>query len=164
MSSATDATDVPRLLRYFRMLEPLPLGLGKRIFSEGFKLAAPYFRTIPAVVDSVRPGEVRVHMDDRRRVRNHLGTVHAIALCNLAELAMGAVAEATIPVSHRWIPKSMQTEYLAKAKGRMQATATLDLPSPLGDKQGIEVPVRVTDPSGKEVFVARIQIWVTPKR
>ncbi|WP_394828251.1 hotdog fold domain-containing protein [Pendulispora albinea] len=155
------ATDVPRILRFYRMLEPLPLG--KRIFSESFKIAAPYFRSIPAVVDSVRPGEVRVHMDDRRRVRNHLGTVHAIALCNLAELSMGAVAEVTVPSTHRWIPKGMQTEYLAKAKGRMQATATLDLPNPLLEKQDIVVPVHVTDPEGKEVFVARIQIWVTRK-
>jgi len=156
------ATEIPRILRFYRMLEPLPLG--KRIFSEGFKFAAPYFRTIPAVVDSVRPGEVRVHMDDRRKVRNHLGTVHAIALCNLAELAMGALAEVTVPVSHRWIPKSMETEYLAKAKGRMLATATLDLPVPLLDRQDITVPVRVTDPSGNEVFVARIRIWVTRRR
>jgi len=156
------ATDIPRILRFYRMLEPYPLG--KRIFSEGFKFAAPYFRSIPAVVDSVRPGEVCVHMDDRRRVRNHLGTVHAIALCNLAELAMGAAAEVTVPVSHRWIPKSMETEYLAKAKGRMRATATLDLPEPLLDKQDVVVPVHVTDPEGKEVFVARIRIWVTRRR
>jgi len=153
------ATDVPRILRFYRMLAPFPLG--KRIFSEGFKFAAPYFRTIPAVVDSVRPGEVRAHMDDRRKVRNHLGTVHAIALCNLAELAMGTVAEVTVPVSHRWIPKSMQTEYLAKAKGRMHALATLELPDPLLDKQEIVVPIHVMDREGKEVFVARIQIWVT---
>ncbi len=156
------ADEIPRILRYYRMLEPLPLG--KRLFSEGFKLAAPYFRTIPAVVDAVVPGEVRVHMEDRRKVRNHLGTVHAIALCNLAELAMGAVAEVTIPVTHRWIPKSMETEYLAKAKGRMHATATLALPEPLLDKQDIVVPIAVTDPAGAKVFEARIRIWVTRRR
>jgi len=58
----------------------------------------------------------------------------------------------------------METEYLAKAKGRMQATATLALPEPLLDKQDIVVPVRVIDPAGTEVFVARIRIWVTRRR
>jgi Domain of unknown function (DUF4442) len=39
-------------------------------------------------------------------VYNHLLTVHAIASCNAAEVAMGILMEATVPRSHRWIPKA----------------------------------------------------------
>ena len=48
-------------------------------------------------------------------VYNHLHTVHAIASCNAAEIAMGMLMEATVPTSHRWIPKSMNVQYLEKA-------------------------------------------------
>jgi hypothetical protein len=44
-------------------------------------------------------------------VYNHLHTVHAIASCNAAEIAMGMMMEATVPTSHRWIPKAMTVRY-----------------------------------------------------
>jgi hypothetical protein len=76
---------------------------------------------------------------------------------------MGAVAEATIPASHRWVPKAMSVEYLAKARGAMHATATLDLPDPLTDRLELPVEVSVRDAGGTEVFTATITIWVTQR-
>jgi acyl-coenzyme A thioesterase PaaI-like protein len=128
------------------------------------RLAAPYFVTIPATVQAAEPGRAEARMRDLPWVRNHLGTVHAIALCNLAELTMGLAAEATVPTTHRWIPKGMTVDYKAKGRGSMHATATLTLPDPLpaGD-EGAEVPalVSVTNDEGAEVFTAEIRIWVT---
>ena len=128
------------------------------------RLAAPYFVTIPATVQAAEPGRAEARMRDLPWVRNHLGTVHAIALCNLAELTMGLAAEATVPTTHRWIPKGMTVDYKAKARGTMHATATLTLPDPLptGDA-GAEVPalVSVKNDGGAEVFTAEIRIWVT---
>lgn len=94
-------------------------------------------------------------------VRNHLGTVHAISLCNLAELTMGAAIEATLPPTHRWVPQGMQVRYVALARGTMHAIATVDLPDDL-DRVG--VPVEVTDDDGDLVFTATIDLWVTPRR
>ncbi len=151
----------PKLLKLYKQAARMPFG--RSLFSQAFRWAAPYFRTIPARIESAEPGRVVVCMPDRFRVHNHLGTVHAIALCNLAELAMGLTAEITLPTTHRWIPKSMTVEYLAKAKGTMRATTQLDLPKKLGDKCEITVPVSVTDPNSKEVFTASIRLWVTRK-
>lgn len=151
----------PWLLRTFRTAERLPLG--RRLFSQAFRWAAPYFRTIPVKVVSAEPGRTVAQMQDRWRVHNHLGTVHAIALCNLAEFTMGVTAETTVPTTHRWIPKSMQVEYKAKARGLMTATATLQLPEPMPDKQEFPVEVAVNDPAGTEVFHARINLWITRK-
>jgi uncharacterized protein DUF4442 len=67
----------PRLLSTYRFLERIPLG--REVFSQGFRLAAPYFRTIPAWIESVEPGVVVAQMRHAPWVRNHLGTVHAIA-------------------------------------------------------------------------------------
>ncbi|WP_038834641.1 hotdog fold domain-containing protein, partial [Pseudomonas aeruginosa] len=58
-----------------------------------------------------------------REVLNHIGTVHAIALCNAAELAAGTMTDASIPAGHRWIPRGMTVEYLAKATGDVRAVA-----------------------------------------
>jgi acyl-coenzyme A thioesterase PaaI-like protein len=149
------------LINLYDRLAPLPLG--KRVFSLAYQVAAPYFLTIPAHVEWVERGRASATMAQMPWVRNHLGTVHAIALCNLAEYTMGVVAEATVPSTHRWVPKGMSVEYLAKARGRMHATAVLLLPDPLADRQEIPVTVAVSDPGGETVFTAEIRIWVTAK-
>ena len=63
-------------------------------------------------------------MTKRRAVTNHIGTVHAIAMCNLAELAAGTMTEISIPPSMRWLPKGMAVEYLKKAESDVEALAT----------------------------------------
>lgn len=151
----------PRLLKLWTRAVRVPLG--PRVFTRAFQLAAPYFSTLPMLFTHAEPGLVRARMRHVRKVHNHLGTVHAIALCNLAEAVMGLAAEISIPASHRWIPKGMTVAYKAKAVGTMNAEAVLILPAVLADKQEIAVPISVTDPQGVEVFTAEIRIWVTAK-
>ena len=150
-----------RTLAAYELASRVPFGLGRALFSRLVRVAAPYFATIPATVESVEPGRATARMRHLPWVRNHLGTVHAIALCNLAEMTMGLTAEASVPPGYRWIPKGMTVEYRAKARGTMHATAALELPDPLTD--GVEVPVEVSiaDDAGTEVFTAEIRIWVT---
>jgi hypothetical protein len=97
-------------------------------------------------------------------VYNHLHTVHAIASCNAAEMAMGMLMEATVPTSHRWIPKAMSVEYLEKATTSLRAQASLEPPDFTAITEGAEivVPVRVVDRAGGEVVHAEITTWVTP--
>ena len=59
-------------------------------------------------------------------MQNHIKTVHAIAVCNLVEMAMGLTAEATIPPHLRWLPKGMDVKYLKKATGKLTATCDID--------------------------------------
>jgi acyl-coenzyme A thioesterase PaaI-like protein len=137
---------------------------GDWLFSRAVCLRAPYFATIAPRFIALEPGRCEVRMRDRRSVHNHIGTVHAIALCNLAELSAGVMAEATIPPGMRWIPKGMSVEYLAKAAGTMHAIATPDA-APVESVAGYEWPVtvRVSDPTGREVFRARIAMWLSPR-
>ena len=99
-------------------------------------------------------------------VYNHLHTVHAIASCNAAEIAMGMLMEATVPTSHRWIPKSMNVQYLEKATTSLRAQARLDPPDFTSISEGAEivVPVSVVDKAGTEVVHADITCWVTAAR
>jgi len=152
-----------RTLRLYRAAERVPL-VGRFAFSRALQVTAPYFLSIPAGVTSAQPGRATAEMRHLPWVRNHLGGVHAIALCNLAEMTMGVVAETTVPPSHRWIPKGMTVEYTARAAGTMHCEALLDLPEPLGD--GVEVPVAISirDDGGTEVLRGEIRIWITPRR
>jgi hypothetical protein len=90
--------------------------------------------------------------------------VHAIASCNAAEIAMGMLMEATVPTSHRWIPKAMTVQYRQKATTSLRAQAQLDPPdfSSITDGVEIVVPVSVVDKCGTEVVHADITCWVTP--
>jgi acyl-coenzyme A thioesterase PaaI-like protein len=137
---------------------------GHWLFSRAVCLRAPYFSTISPRFVALEPGRCEVRIKDRRRVHNHIGTVHAIALCNLAELSAGVMTEATIPAGMRWIPKGMTVEYLAKAVGTMHAVATPEV-TPWESAEGYEWPVviRVGDSTGKDVFRARITMWLSPR-
>jgi acyl-coenzyme A thioesterase PaaI-like protein len=137
---------------------------GKALFTRIVQWQAPYFRTIPVRFEHLEPGHARLRLHDRWRVHNHLGTVHAIALCNAAELAGGTLAEATTPATHRWIPKSMSVEYLARARGALEVEARLALPPALEQAQRVPALVSIRDAGGSEVFRARIEMWISPKR
>ncbi len=149
------------LPKLYGALEGLPLG--RAVASRLYRTAAPYFLTVPVALDHLQPGRAEASMRAVPWTRNHLGTVHAIAQCNLAEYVMGALAEATIPPTHRWIPRGLNATYNAKATGRLRATATIDLPDELGDKQELPVDVRIVDAHGVEVATITIPIWVTVK-
>jgi hypothetical protein len=79
-------------------------------------------------------------------------------------MAMGMLMEATVPTSHRWIPKAMTVQYLQKATSSLRATARLEPPdfSAITEGRELTVPVSVTDKAGTEVVHADITCWVTP--
>ena len=152
-----------RIVTLYRRLSRWPAG--RWLFSRAVCLKAPYFATIAPTVTALKSGRCEVRMRDRRRVRNHIGTVHAIALCNMAELAGGLVTDASLPPGMRWIPKGMSVHYLAKARGTLTATATPEV-EPAARDTGYELPVvvEVTNATGEPVFSARISMWLSPLR
>jgi acyl-coenzyme A thioesterase PaaI-like protein len=137
---------------------------GTVLFSAAAMLRVPYFASIVPHVVRMEPGYAEVAVPKWFFVYNHLRTVHAIASCNAAEIAMGMLMEATVPTSHRWIPKAMSVQYLEKATTSLRARARLDPPdfTTITDGTDLVVPVSVTDRSGTEVVHADITCWVTP--
>lgn len=139
--------------------------IGDALFSLGMVARVPYFGTVLPLVQEMRPGYCRVTSPNWFGVHNHLGTFHAIAACNLAEAAMGMLMEATVPSTHRWIPKAMNVRYLAKAKTRLTAHAELAAPLEFSAITGgvdAVVAIRICDTHGTEVVHADITTWVTP--
>ena len=135
---------------------------GERVFSRVFTWKAPYFRSIRPRFVQVSPNFASLVLRKRRRVLNHIGTVHAIAVCNGLEAAMGALAEATVPRGKRWLPKGMEVAYLAKSTSDLTCSAETD---PDAWTTGPDVPVRVkaTRDDGTVVVEGTIFLWVTDR-
>ena len=151
-----------RVLELYRRLAGKPGG--RWLFSRLVCWKAPYFASIAPRIVSLEPQRGVARLRHRRRVSNHIGSVHAIALCNLAEFVGGLTCEASLPRGMRWIPKGMQVEYLKKAQGAMTATAT---PAFVAETaaSGYELPyhVSIVDDAGVEVFRAVIAMWISPQ-
>lgn len=149
-------------LGLYRKLSSLPFG--KQLFTRAVCLKAPYFGSISPLIEDLRPGRCEVRVGNQRAVRNHLGTVHAIAMCNMAELAGGMLTEVSIPRGHRWIPKGMTVEYLAKARSDLRAIAELDPLPAVEDEVDLPVEVRILDDTETVVMRATITMRVAPAR
>lgn len=138
------------------------LPAGKWIFSKALCVVAPYFGSIKPMFDELRPNYCKISIKKRRKVQNHIGTVHAIAMCNMAELAGGTMTDISIPKGARWIPAGMTVQYVKKAKTDLVAIAdgsSLDW-TVNGD---VIVPVVVKDTAGETVFTANITMNVKQK-
>ncbi|MDJ0392774.1 hotdog fold domain-containing protein [Rhodococcus sp. G-MC3] len=138
--------------------------VGQAVFSVGMCIRVPYFGSVLPRVRSLEPGRCEVTAPRWWGIRNHLGTFHAIAACNLAEVAMGMLTEATVPTTHRWIPKEMTVRYLAKATTSLTAVAELkDLPDfgAITEPTDLVVPVSIRDRDGTEVVHADITVWIS---
>lgn len=138
--------------------------IGKRAFSIAFSQKAPYFASIRPRFTVVEPNHVELVIPKRRAVHNHIGTVHAIALCNGLEAAMGVLAEVSIPSDKRWIPKGMEVAYTAKATSDITCIAETDQEQ--WDTADGDLPVRVKGvrDDGTVVIEGEIRLWVTPKK
>jgi acyl-coenzyme A thioesterase PaaI-like protein len=138
---------------------------GRWLFSRIVCLKAPYFGSIAPRILRLEPGCCEARLVQRRKVQNHIGTVHAIALCNLAELCAGLVTDVTLPADMRWIPQEMTVRYLKKAAGCITATARpatalQSAPEPYA----ATIAVSLADAGGQEVSSAEIKMWLSPRR
>jgi acyl-coenzyme A thioesterase PaaI-like protein len=149
------------VLDLWRRLAPLPLG--RRLFGRVVCWRAPYFATIRPQFLELDARVCIARVRKRRAVHNHIGTVHAIAMANLCELAAGVLTEAAVPRSMRWIPRGMTIEYLAKAETDVVGTARLDK-TEWGAAEDVAVAVSVTDMAGREVVRATIAMYVSPRK
>ena len=148
------------LCELFLKLSGLPFG--RRIFSKLFCLKAPYFGSVRPLFETVTSGRCEATIKKRRSVLNHIGTVHAIAMCNLAEAVGGLCVETSLAKNLRWIPKGMAVEYLKKAETDLRAICTVD-PAALTAGEN-KVEVNIFDKSNQKVFRAEIVMYISERK
>ena len=101
---------------------------GKWLFSVMAGRFAPYTGTIKSRVQEIEAGRAVVTLRDRRKVRNHLKSVHATALVTFGEFASGLAMLAGMPPKLRAIVTKIEIEYLKKARGTLTAHGAAPIP------------------------------------
>lgn len=136
---------------------------GRTLFSRLVGRAAPYTGSIRAKVLALRPGHAEVLMEDRPAVRNHLRSVHAIALANLCELTGNVALAYSLPDDARFIVAGLRIEYVKKARGPITGTSDCPIPGS-AERRNWEVPVVLRDDHGDVVVRAWLDTLVGPKK
>lgn len=133
--------------------------LGRRLFSRALGRYAPYTGTIDSRVEELEPGRSLVSLRDRKAVRNHLNSIHAVALSNLTEVAGSLAIIASMQPNTRMIPVRLETEYLKKARGTLTAAGSCEAPEP-GFEGELRGNVVIRDSGGDEVARGRVTVLI----
>lgn len=142
-----------RLLSTWDRTQRLPMG--NLVFSFLAGRMVPYTGTIRSRVTKLRAGHAEVTLRDRRAVRNHLGSIHAVALVNLGEFASGLAFITSLRSGLRAIVTELTAEYLKKARGTLVARSTFDGSRVTGDSDQV-VTADIMDGDG--TTVARVTV------
>lgn len=153
------STKPNKVMALYGKLTKLPFG--NKLFSLVVARMAPYFKTIKPLITELRPNYCVCMVPKRNAVHNHIKTVHVIAICNGLEMAMGMMAEASIPSHLRWIPKGMSLDYTAKAGSDIRCVAEVD--PTLWQPGDLDVKVTAYDDNDIVVVKGVIKLWISDK-
>ena len=148
---AAHASPGAKMLQLWQRLAPWPGG--RWLFSRILGRMVPYTGTISPRIRELRPGYARIELRDRRSVRNHLNSIHAIALANLGEVTSVLAMLTGLPPNTRGIAVKISTEYFKKARGLLVAETHCELPKV--EDEDIEYVVQADIRDHEGVVVAR---------
>lgn len=148
-----------RLTRAWRRLAPLPGG--RAVFGLLLRRIVPYSATVHPRIEVLRPGYARITITDRRSVRNHLRSIHAIALANVAELTCGLAMTMALDAGVRGIVLGMSIDFRKKARGTITAEATVEAPA-VAEERDVDIAASLYDASGDLVAHATVRWRLAP--
>jgi len=132
------------------------------VFSWLLAWLVPYTGTVRPYVLELLPGHAKVRMADRRAVRNHLRSIHAVALANLAEVTSGLALTSALPASARGIPISLAITYLKKARGTLIAQADVRIPDASREAE-YDFESVISNAAGETVARATVRWRIGPR-
>ena len=147
------------LLELWRRLSRYPGG--PWLFSKVFGVAVPYSGSVRPRLRVLEPGRAEVEITDRRSNRNHLGSVHAIALMNLAEMTSGLAVMVGLPPTVRGIVTTLSMTYHKKARGTIRAVAHVAVPT-VTEERDFDVMAECFDREGTLVATGNVRWRLGP--
>lgn len=128
---------------------------GKWLFSYSIRFFNPYSGTLGAQIDTFEKGYAKVFLKDKKRNRNHLHSVHAIALTNLGEFTSGIAVLGSLPSNVRGIVTHISIDFLKKARGTLKAVCRCSPPEVTKDMEYI-VNADIFNAEGELVSQVRV--------
>jgi acyl-coenzyme A thioesterase PaaI-like protein len=157
---SANASPGARVLALWRQLSPLPFG--RDLFMFAFGSMVPYSGALGARVEMLEPGHVRLRLADRRGVRNHLNSVHAIALANLGEMASGLAMTTALSPGIRSIVTGLSIEFFKKARGVLTAESHVTVPGSVTEDVEHDVRAEIRDAAGEVVATVTVRWRLGP--
>jgi acyl-coenzyme A thioesterase PaaI-like protein len=146
---------VPRVFRSFLLT---------KIFCSQVKFAG----TSSIKLISVSSTQTVLLLENKKKVQNHIGGIHAIAAALLAESATGIVFGMNVPDTCVPLLKSMTVHYQRRMQGNLTAIAKLSEADihliESSAKGSLMVHVDITDESEQQPIVCEMEwAWVTKR-
>ena len=136
---------------------------GRALFARLLARTVPYSGSIRPDVLELEPGRALVALTERRALRNHFRSVHAIALANLGELASGLAMTLALPHGVRGIPVRIEIDYVKKARGRIVAEGRAQVPSTIEADTPADATAELRDEAGDVVARAVVRWQLSPE-
>lgn len=149
------------ILTMWRKLSPWPGG--SFLFSRLLSFTVPYSGTLGANIIELRAGSSHIQLKDRRKIRNHLRCIHAVAITNFGELTTGLALLTGLPKNVRGIVIKITTEYRIKARGDLYATCRCDIPT-VNEDLDYEVKTLIKDSNDQTVAIVCVMWRLSPHR
>lgn len=137
--------------------------IGRRIYSLLFGRMVPYTGSIHPLIEEISPGRATVSLQDRRGLRNHLNSIHAIALANVGELASGLALIAALPESAKGIVTRLEIDYLKKARGSLTAIGEAQVPESISEATTLQASATIWDREGDSVATVTAHWLLSPR-
>ncbi|MCP4441252.1 MAG: DUF4442 domain-containing protein [Aureispira sp.] len=157
------------LQKAVKRIESFPKFMQKKALSIAIGSKVKFVGTANVVFEEMTTQEVVLTLANKKKVRNHIGQIHAAATALLAETATGMVIGMNLPDDKIPLMKTMKIDFTKRSQGWQKAIATL----PEGSKKLLEqepkgellIPVTVTDEQGTEVIKAEmLWAWIPKKK
>ena len=149
-----------KILATWKKLKDKPFG--RKIFSRGIGKMAAYTGTIKAVITDLKPGHCQSFLKERSKNKNHLKSIHAVALINLGEFTSGLAVLSGMSSQVRGILTKMEMEYIIKAKGDLTAECICQIPE-VEDNLEYKVKTNIMNASGEVVAVGTFY-WLLSRK
>lgn len=157
-----------RLSRLVEFINAFPQALRIWLLSKIIGRVVRFAGTAGTRIEKLTPQECIIVLRNKKKVQNHIGSVHAAAIALLAETATGLMTGLTVPDTRILVIRNLELQYVRRATGDMRAVAHFsdeDIAYIEHTEKGeIEVPIKITDSTGTETAQARM-LWAwTPKK
>lgn len=154
---------ISNIHKYWQSLEKYPLG--RWLFNQIISFINPYTGSLRASIIEFEKGYAKLRLRDRRGIRNHLNSIHAIALTNLGEFTSGLALISLLADDCKAIPIEIKIEFLKKARGTLMAECHSQMPelNAQKDRQTIHTVQAIIKDSDQDVVATVNVIWTLTK-